>query len=185
MKKIVLTFGLIAGAILAAIGVVLAQMCVNGTMDPDKSEILGYSSMVLAFLLTFFGIRSYRDNVNGGTISFGKGFQVGILMTLIACAVYVVSWEIVYYNFIPDFADKYAANVIRRMEEKGESPAKIQQTQQEMTEMKRMIRNPLINAGLTFMEVFPVGLIVTLVSAAILRRKSLPEAPSAGAVATA
>ena len=78
------------------------------TVDFDHSEILGYSSMVLSFLLVFFGIRSYRDNVAGGAISFGKAFQVGILITLITCAMYVIAWEITYFNFFPDFLDNTA-----------------------------------------------------------------------------
>jgi len=34
-----------------------------------------------------------------------------------------------------------------------------------------MLNNPLINAALTFTEPFPIGLIITLISAAILRKK--------------
>ena len=75
----------------------------------DHSEILGYSAMVLSFLLVFFGIRSYRDNVAGGAIGFGKAFQVGILITLVTCAMYVIAWEITYFNFFPDFLDQYNA----------------------------------------------------------------------------
>src|SRR4051812_39561689 len=97
LKKIVLTFGLISGAIVAALMAITVPLCMNGHVGFDKSEIIGYSSMVLAFLMVFFGIRSYRDNVGGGTITFGKAFQIGILITLISCVVYVVTWEIVYF----------------------------------------------------------------------------------------
>ena len=75
--------------------------------------------MILAFLLVFFGIRSYRENAGGGAITFGRAFKVGLLITLITCGMYVISWEIVYWGFIPDFADKYAVHMIDRMEKKG------------------------------------------------------------------
>lgn len=171
MKKIVLTFGLISGGIISAMTAIMLPLCMNGTIDMDKSEIIGYSSMVLAFLLVFFGIRTYRENVGGGTITFGKAFKVGILITLITCAVYVIAWEIVYFNFIPDFMDRYAALSIQKLRDKGASDAAIATATQDMARFKELYKNPLINIGITFMEIFPVGLIVTLISAAILRRK--------------
>jgi hypothetical protein len=184
MKKQVLTFGLLAGAIIGGMTAVMVPLCMNGTASFDNAEVFGYTIQVLAFLLVFFGVRSYRDNVAGGTITFGKAFQVGILATLVACAVYVVSWEIVYYNFIPDFGDKYAAHVLERMKSKGESAQAIAKTAQEMAKFKEMYKNPLFNAGMTFLEVFPVGLLMTLVSAAVLRRKTPRVPPSAAAVAS-
>ena len=178
MKKIVVTFGLISGAILAAMTAVMIPLCMSGVIDFDKSQIVGYSTMVLSFLLVFFGIRSYRENLGGGTITFGKAFQVGILITLIACAVYVISWEILYFGFLPDFDDKYATLTIEKMRRDGASDAEILVAEKRMADFKRLYANPLFNVGITFLEVFPVGLIVTLISAAILRRRT-PSAPKA------
>jgi len=177
MKKQVLTFGLICGAILGGMTAVMVPLCMNGTTSFDNAEIFGYTIQVLAFLLVFFAIRSYRESPGGGAITFGKAFQVGILVTLVASAVYVVSWEIVYYNFIPDFGDRYAAHMLEKMKTSGKSAEAIAKTTQEMAKFKEMYRNPLINAGMTLMEVLPMGLLVTLVSAAILRKKA--PSPSA------
>ena len=174
MKKIVLTFGLISGAIVAGMMAITVPLCMNGHIDFDKSEIVGYSSMVLAFLMVFFGIRSYRDNIGGGSISFGKAFQVGILITLIASVVYVVTWEIVYFNFIPGFVDSYIAGTLQKMREHGATDAAIAGKVKEMARFKELYANPFFNVGMTFMEIFPVGLIVTLVSAGILRRRTAP-----------
>lgn len=171
MKRIVLTFGLVSGAILAGVMAAMLPLCMNGTIDTGKSEIVGYTTMTLAFVMVFVGIRSYRENAGGGAITFGKAFQVGILITLIASAIYVVSWEIVYVNFIPDFSDKYAAHIVNKLRADGASAAVVAAKEKEMADFKRLYANPLINVGMTFMEVFPVGLVVTLVSAAILRRK--------------
>lgn len=181
MKKIVLTFGLISGAILAAMTAILLPLCMSGVINFDQQEIVGYTAMVLSFLLVFFGIRSYRENIGGGAISFGKAFQVGILITLVTCAVYVVSWEIVYYGFVPDFADQYAAHVIEKMRADGATEAALEARSQQMAHFGELYKNPLFNVAVTFMEVFPVGLIVTLVSAAILRRKTGPGARSTAA----
>lgn len=178
MKKIVLTFGLISGGILAAMTAIMVPLCMSGAIDFDQSEIVGYTTMVLSFVLVFFGIRTYRENAGGGAITFGKAFQVGILITLISCAVYVVSWEIVYFNFVPDFVDKYGAYTIEKMRAGGASAEKIEAETKKMAEFKELYANPFINAGMTFIEVFPLGLVVTLVSAGILRRKPTPGAPS-------
>jgi Protein of unknown function (DUF4199) len=183
MKKIVLRFGLASGFILVAMAAVMLPLCMRGIIHFDYSEILGYSSMVLAFLLVFAGIKSYRDNVGAGAISFGKAFKVGILITLITCAIYVLAWEITYYGFWPDFPDQYSAHALERMREAGESEAAIREETAKMAEMAKYYKNPLFNIGITFMEVFPVGLIVTLVSAAILRRKPSQEAPAAAVTA--
>jgi Protein of unknown function (DUF4199) len=171
MKKIVLRFGLASGAILLVLFSIMLPLGIH-------SEVLGYSSMVLAFLMVFFGVRSYRDNIAGGSIGFGKAFQVGILITLITCAMYVIAWEITYFNFMPDFLDKYNAQVLAKMQAAGESEAAIQAQAAKLATMAKYYDNVLFNSAITLMEVFPVGLIVTLVSAAILRRKPREGAPA-------
>ena len=136
-----------------------------------RGLIVGYTGIVVSLLLVPFGIRSYRENVGGGHITFGRAFAVGILITLISCICYVVAWEIVYYNFLPDFMEKYTAYMVEKARAAGANQQTIEATVQEMKNMKAMLDNPLINAAMTFIEPFPVGLIITLVSAAILRKK--------------
>jgi hypothetical protein len=179
MKKIVLRFGLASGFILACASAILIPLCFNGTIQFENSETLGYASMVLSFLMVFFGIRSYRENVAGGVITFGKAFQVGILITLVTCAIYVITWEITYFNFVPDFLDKYTAHTLERMQAKGESAEAIRAATAKMATMAKYYDNVLFNSAITFLEVFPVGLIVTLLSAAILRRRNLPGSGAA------
>jgi len=178
MKRIVLRFGLASGSILVALAMIMMPLCLRGTLDFDNSEILGYSSMVLSFLLVFFGVRSYRNTVAGGAIGFGKAFQVGILITLITCAMYVIAWEIAYFNFFPHFLDQYSAHVLAKMRAAGESEAAIRESAAKMAALAKHYDNPLFNSAITFMEVFPVGLIMTLLSAAILRRKPRQDAPA-------
>jgi hypothetical protein len=167
MKTIVLRYGLGAGLLLGGMAAVMIPWCMNG----NGSEVVGYSAMVLAFLLVFFGIRSYRNGAGGGAITFGKAFQVGILITLVTCAVYVVAWEIVYWGFIPDFAETYSRNVLDQLRESGATAEAVAAKRAEMEQFQVWYKNPLFNVAITFMEIFPVGLIMTLVSAAILRRR--------------
>ena len=174
MKKTVLTFGLLGGAVMAVM--MFATLPFVDRIGFDKGFIIGYTTMILAFMMVFFGIRSYRENIGQGQISFGRGFAVGILITLIACVCYVVAWEILYFNFMPDFLDKYSAYVIEKARASGASQQAIDAQVQQMKGFKAMYANPLINAAMTFTEPFPVGLIVTLISAAILRKKRNREA---------
>ncbi len=169
MKKIVLTFGLLSGVLSAAM--LFATVPFIEDIGFDRGVYFGYTAIVISFLFVYFGIRSYRDSVLGGQISFGRGFQAGILITLISCVFYVGAWLVTYYNFIPDFADKYAAYLIEDQRASGASQAKIDETVQKVEEMKEMLENPFINAAVTFTEPFPVGLLVTLASAAVLRKK--------------
>ena len=169
MKKTVLTFGLISGAILAAM--MFATLPFLDKIGFDRGEIIGYTTMILAFMLVFFGIRSYRENVSGGRITFGRAFAVGILITLVACACYVVAWEIIYFKFMPDFVEKYSSYMVEKIRASGASQQVIDAKLQELKSFKAMYNNPFINVAISFCEPLPVGLIVTLISAAILRRK--------------
>ena len=173
MKKIVLTFGLIAGAILSLM--MLGTLPFMDKVGFDKGYVIGYTSMVLAFLLVFFGIRSYRENIGDGAISFGRAFSVGILIVLLASVCYVVTWEIVYFKLAPGFADRYANYVMEKLRSSGASQQAIQAKLEEMKMLKGMMDNPLTNAALAFIEPLPVGLIITLISAAILRKKTRSE----------
>lgn len=172
MKRTVLIFGLISGAISSAMMFLTLPLMHSHAISLGNAEVIGYTSMFLSFLLVFFGIRSYREQ-HGGTVTFGRAFAVGILITLISCVCYVVSWEIIYVNFMPNFADSYATAVVREMRAKGAGDAAIAAKQKELEQFKVMYRNPVYNVGMTFIEPFPVGLIMTLVSAGILRRRRL------------
>lgn len=173
MKKTVLTFGLISGAVTTVM--VQATLPFADKIGWDKGEILGYTGLVLSALFIFFGVRSYRENVGGGRLTFGRGFAVGILITLISSACYVGSWEVVYFKLMPGFGEKYAAHMEERAKASGASQQKIDEKVWEARQFKQMYDNPVNNVALTFMEVFPVGLVVTLASAGILRKVRASE----------
>ena len=168
MKRVVLVFGLLAGAVLSVMMVV--NIAFIDRLGFDTAEVIGYTTMVLAFLMVYFGIRSYRDNIYGGQISFGKAFGIGLLITLVASACYVTTWEVIYYWFAPDFAEKYGAYMLAQAREAGATEQELAAQAAELARYREMYKNPLTNAAITLIEVLPIGLVVTLVSAAILRR---------------
>jgi Protein of unknown function (DUF4199) len=169
MKKTVLIFGLISGA-LSAVMMVLTLPFVD-KIGFEKGLILGYTTIVLSALMVFFGVRSYRENAGGGRLTFGRGFAVGILITLISNACYVGTWEILRYKWMPDFNEKYAAHMVERAKASGGNQRKVEEAEQKAKQFKAMYDNPAINVAMTFMEPFPIGLVVTLATAGILRKK--------------
>ncbi len=175
MKKTTLTFGLISGALSSLM--MMATVPFGDKIGFDKGEFIGYTIIVLSFLLVFFGIRSYRDSVSNGQITFTKGFAVGISITLISCICYVVTWEALYFHFLPGFMDKYSAYMVAKLKAKGASPAAIQAQLQQVQKYKALYDNPFLNAAMTFIEPFPIGLVITLLSAGVLKRK--PQSPLA------
>jgi Protein of unknown function (DUF4199) len=175
MKKTVLIFGLISGVLSSAMMLATVPFIRGG----HTGYTLGYTAIVLSFLLVYFGIRSYRDNVGNGQITFGKGFTIGILITLISCVFYVVTWEIVYFNFLHGMMDPYFAHQIDQAKASGASAAAIQARIADINQSKQHYENPFINAAYTFIEPFPVGLLITLASAGVLRKKAPAQTTSA------
>jgi hypothetical protein len=180
MKKTVLTFGLISGVMISVL--MDGSLLLTDKIGPGHSMLLGYTIMVASFLLVYFGIRSYRDNTLAGQISFSRAFACGILITLITTVCYVVTWEILYFNFIPHFMDSYFAAQIQKVQSSGLDPATTAARVAAIQRSQQSYQNPLINMAYTFMEPLPVGLIITLVSAAVLRRKAPAERTTAPAV---
>jgi hypothetical protein len=169
MKKTVLTFGLISGAFLSA--VMLVTIPFHDAIGFERSMLVGYTTMVLAFLLIFFGVRSYRDKVGGGTVGFGRGLAVGALIGAIASLCYVATWEVLYFTVASDYLVKYEAHVIDKARANGESDDAIAKKKEEMAKFATLYKNPAINAGMTFLEPLPVALIVALVSAGVWSRR--------------
>ena len=176
MKKIVITFGLIGGVMISAL--MLANVAVAKQVGFDKAIFIGYTAIVLSFLMVFFGIRSYRENVGNGYISFGRAFAVGSLIMLITSVCYVLSWEVVYFNLMPDFLNDYSNYLVEQMRAAGETQQAIDAKQQEMRDFKKLYDNPLLNPLITLTEPLPVGLLITFISSLVLRRKRADDSPT-------
>jgi hypothetical protein len=172
MTKIVLIFGLISGAIAAVLMWILMAFVRGGAIDFENGMIWGYATMIIALSLVFFGIKSYRDN-NGGRISFLKGIQIGILISLISAVCYAASWELYYRGSGQEFLQKYTAYYLDKMKKDGASDADIEKARVESEQFMELYENFFVRFGMTLMEILPVGVIVTLVSAGLLRKRDV------------
>jgi hypothetical protein len=169
MKKIVWTFGLISGGILSAM--MLVTMSLQSKLGFDHGELVGYTTMVAASLLIYFGVRSYRDTVGGGTVGFGRALAVALLIGTIASCCYVATWEVLFFGFMPDFGEKYASHQIDKLKASGVPQAEIDRQVDEMKKFADSYKNPLVNVAYTFLEPLPVEVLVSLLSAGVLSRK--------------
>ena len=172
MKKIIIICGLIAGLIVTSWMLASISGCISSDFEGSvNGMLLGYSSMVIAFSMIFVGIKNYRDKHNSGTITFGTALKIGLLITLVASTIYVIVWMIDNYFFIPDFYEKYSAHVVAKMRSDGATAAEIQKKIVENQKMAEMYKNPFFKALFTYMEILPVGVIISLFAALILKRK--------------
>jgi hypothetical protein len=169
MLRIVLIFGLIAGAVMSAMFLITIPF--HDQIGFDNGMLVGYTSMVAAFLMVYFGVRQYRDQVAGGTITFVRALGVGLAITLVASLFYVLMWQVVYFNFMPDYLDKYAEYTLEKERAAGATVAQLEAQRREMSQFKEMYdSNPLMNAAITILEPLPVGVLISLISAGVLRR---------------
>jgi len=169
MKHIVLKFGLISGALMSLM--MLMTVPFMDRIGFDYGMLIGYTTMTIAFLLVYFGVRSYRDKVIGGTIGFGRAFLVGILIATVSSMCYVATWQVVYFNFTPNFMDNFKAHALDKARRDGASEEVIAAQSAEIDKFAVQYDNPLFNAAVTFLEPLPVALIVALGSAGVLSRR--------------
>ncbi|TCC90446.1 DUF4199 domain-containing protein [Pedobacter frigiditerrae] len=170
MKKNILIFGLISGLIVSGL-ISITAICYN-KQDFEGNMVLGFTVMILAFIFVFVGIKNYRDKFNDGNITFGKALQIGLSISFIASTMYVITWLIAYYNFMPDFMEVMTSQNIEKIRLNKElTTAEMNEQIAGINSMKELYNSPIMVFLLTYMEIFPVGIVITLVSALILKRK--------------
>lgn len=177
MKKVALIYGGIAGLITGGMFFIMHPS--DGQIDFEGSEVGGYVTMIVALTAIFFAVKHHRDKTLNGKISFGKAFGVGLLVTLVASVIYVASWETYSATIGGDFADQYMAFIQQELGEQAKSDEKIQEEIEATAEMMEMYKNnAAYRIGLTFIEIFPIGFIISLFTAiafAFLLKKKTPQ----------
>jgi len=174
MKKIVFVCGVIGGLI-TTVWMVVLSIIYRTHGEIDHGEIYGYGSMILAFSLIYVGIRNFRNKYNNGVIGFGKAFRIGLYITLIASTIYVGTWQVIYYGYARDFGKVYSETKLAKLKASGVSEEAYTKQKAEMEEWVQMYDKPAYNIGMTYMEILPVGLLVSLIAAVILRKSTLRE----------
>lgn len=173
MSKTLLIYGVLSGVIIS--GSMLIGMSMMSNSGAESSMVIGYAMMLIPLSLIFFGIKAYRNKDLGGNIKFGKAFLAGLVITLIMTIFYIGTWEI-YFSNNPDVMNDYFNADIEKVKNSGLSQEKIEETIKIKTEQKE---NYQTNSGfrmlMTFTEIFPFGLLITLISALILKKKKAIE----------
>jgi hypothetical protein len=167
MPRTILIFGLAAGLLVA---IPMCLMVANA--EPNSaatSHFTGYLIMLLALSLVFFGVKRLRDREMGGVIRFLPAFLAGLGISAVAGVIYVIGWEITLA--VTDFAfiDAYSAAAVEAARAKGASAAEIEATIVQMAQFREQYSNPFFRMPITFIEIFPVGILVSLISALLLR----------------
>ena len=170
MLKRILIAGLAAGLITGGFLFTAMIFAYDSMAENQQSgHLFGYASMLLALSLIFFAVKRQRDVGQGGIIKFLPAFGMGLAITFIASLVYAIGWELTLAVTGMDFAGTYAEAAIETAREKGMSPDELASYEEMMQGFVEMYRNPVYRFGITMLELLPVGLIVSLVSALLLR----------------
>ncbi|MEX0645261.1 MAG: DUF4199 domain-containing protein [Parvularculaceae bacterium] len=173
MGKYALVYGGVAGVV--SIVSIIISMAVSGGQHAAGSLWLGYLIMIVALALIFVGVKRYRDKQLGGVIKFLPAFGLGLSMAVVAGLAYVAIWEVYLAVTGGSFIENYAASAIEAKKAAGVAGEALDRFVAQMTMMVENYANPLFRLPMTFIEIFPVGLVVSLVSAAILRNpKAFP-----------
>ena len=167
MRKIIFIFGIIAGLINEASMTTTMLLGVHGGM---AGMLLGYASMIIAFSMIFVGIKRYRDNELGGIIKFKTALLLGLGIAGIASIIYVLGWEIYMFASNYTFMEEYTKTAIEAMRANGASAAEITTYQTQMAQMAEQYKNPVFRMLMTLTEIAPVGLIMALIAAMVLKR---------------
>ena len=173
MKKTVVKYGLLAGLIVSA--VMVASMPFMENIDGQWGMIIGYTTQFIAFALIFVAVKAYREKEGSGAITFGKAFQIGLYISLIASTMYVVSWMIEYHFFLPDFMEKFTASTLENMKAEGATAAELEATAKQFAEYGEIYKSPIKIFLFTYVEILPTGLLASLLAALILKKK--PQQP--------
>jgi uncharacterized protein DUF4199 len=168
MLRKILSYGVIAGLV---VGVALfaTTLATNGQPPPSYGMALGYLTMLVALSAVFVGIKRHRDADRGGVIRFWPAFGMGLGISLVAGLFYVLAWELALAVTQVDFAETFANAMIERQKAKGISAEALAELTADMQRFKVQYANPLFRMPVTFVEIFPVGVLVSLVSAGLLR----------------
>jgi hypothetical protein len=165
MLRKILGWGLLAGLI---IGIPMSTMATSMTIGLP-SMVVGYLIMLVALSTVFLAIKRHRDIDLGGVIRFWPAFAIGLAISFVASVVYVLAWELTLAVTQMDFAGQYATVLIEQQKAQGMSGEALVKYAAGLERFKADYANPLYRLPMTFTEIFPVGLLVSLLSAALLR----------------
>jgi hypothetical protein len=168
MKKVIITFGLISGVIVSGMLVLSFKATESGMAN---GEIIGYATMIIAFATIFVALKNQRDRSSDGGLTFGAGFKTGLGITLVASFLYIISWLIISETIAKDFMAKYYQQSVEQLQASDLSEDEINAKIDEMKSFQELYKNPIVKIGITFLEIFPVGLLMSVIAALVFKKK--------------
>lgn len=168
VTRVVALFGLIGGLIVA-VPMVWLMMTLTPESAPDYGVLYGYLTMIVALTTVFLGIKHYRDKVLGGVIRFVPALLLGLGISAFASIIYAIGWEISLKLSGFDFIGSYSKQMVVAAQAKGVSPAELQKVIADAETLAKNYANPVYRFATTFLEMFPVGVLISLISAGLLR----------------
>jgi len=179
MSRVVFAFGILAGLVVA-----LPMMAIMILLSPATfmagGVVYGFATMILALVAVFLGIKHYRDRALGGVIRFGTAFLVGLGISTVASVIYALGWEVSLAASGLDFAEVYNKSLLEAARARGAADDELRTIAEKGADFAIMYSNPLYRVPLSFIEMFPVGVVISLISAALLRNSRLLPARQAG-----
>ena len=170
MARIIIVYGLIAGGVVALVSFGSLALLSDGEI-PTGSKWLGYSIMLIALSVIFFAVKSYRDQQLGGVIKFWTALKLGFGISLMAAVVYALGWELYYQTLGGDFMQQYTLSYLEQMRVDGATSNEIETARQRMADFERLYSLLPARFGITLVEILPIGLVISLLSAALLRKQ--------------
>lgn len=168
MLKSILIYGVVAGVIVG-VPMIIGNVLMDGHLPMAVSMAVGYATMLVALSTVFLAIKRQRDVAGGGVIRFWPALGMGLAISLIAGVFYVGTWELTQQITGMNFTADYAQAMIAEKQAAGASAAEIEAMRAQMADFAVQYANPLYRLPMTFAEIFPVGVLVSVVSAALLR----------------
>lgn len=171
MKKTVFRYGMYATILIVSISAFNFFVLSKLTSESGQ-ELAGYLTMLLSMIFVFMGIKHYRDNENGGSLSFTEGLKVGVLIVLIP-SVFFGLFDLLYTEVInPTWLEEYYTKYADKLKA-STAPEKLEAALKKLSAEKEMFSNPVYQFLLMALTVFIIGFIVTIISSLTLRRKQM------------
>jgi hypothetical protein len=167
MIRIIVVYGIVAGFVVL-IPMMWSMLTLTEDTIPENAALYGYLSMLLALTAVFLGVKHHRDKALGGVIKFLPALAIGLGISAVASLFWVVGWEITLATGF-DFAGAYTNSVVEAARARGASEAEVQKVISDTAAFLDMYANPLVRAAITFVEMFPIGVVISLISASLLR----------------
>ena len=158
-------YGVILGGALMIISLLLYALGLD--KDETVSKIAGIFNILIPAIITFLGIKALRDENQNGFITFGQGFSCGLVISIIG-AVISGLYSYLYFLVINPWMVTYVRmKQEQEMLDRGLSESEVEK----MAGTMEMWTTPGMMAAFAVIGMIVLGLVISLIAAAILKKE--------------